>query len=174
MTFKGLDFLPHGTKLPFAPYHKFGIIVSGILIALSLMLFVRVGLNYGIDFRGGMFIEVQSKSGPADISQIRSKTGTLGLGEVQVQGHGLPKDVLIRVERQAGGEIAQKEAVKKVHGAIVDMVDYQRAGIIGPIVVSGKPKQFNTIAVFIAVMAVLLFSCLGFEFSKCRYRSEGP
>ncbi|MFV2091944.1 MAG: protein translocase subunit SecF, partial [Hyphomicrobiales bacterium] len=66
------------------------------------------GLNYGIDFRGGTLIEVKNKSGPADIGELRSKLGNLGLGEVQIQEFGSPDEVMIRVEQQAGGDSNQQ------------------------------------------------------------------
>ena len=62
------------------------------------------GFNYGVDFKGGSMIEVQSKSGPADIAQLRDKLGRLGIGGVQIQSFGAPSDVLIRIEQQEGGE----------------------------------------------------------------------
>ncbi len=83
-------------------------------MALSLGLFFVKGLNYGVDFKGGSLIEVQAKSGTADISAVRQKLGGLGLGDVQVQSFGAPSDVLIRVEQQPGGDKAQQDALGKV------------------------------------------------------------
>ncbi|WP_204271838.1 hypothetical protein [Escherichia coli] len=46
---------------------------------------MTVNINYGVDFKGGSLIEVQSKSGPANIADIRGKLSQLNIGEVQVQ-----------------------------------------------------------------------------------------
>ncbi len=162
MILKGVDFIPHGTKFPFVPYHRLSMIISGALMVLALVLFLGVGLNYGIDFQGGTLIEIQNKSGPADIAQIRSKLGTLGLGDVQVQEFGKPTDVLIRIEQQPGGETAQQEVIKKVRSALGDTVEYRRTEIVGP-TVSGELKQSGTIAVIVAIMAVLIYIWFRFE-----------
>src|SRR5690606_12426607 len=98
------DFFPHGTRLPFMKFKGLCLLISLILMALSLGLFLTRGLNYGVDFKGGSLIEVQSNSGPADLAAIRSKLNGLGIGDVQIQSFGSDTDVLIRVEQQAGGE----------------------------------------------------------------------
>ena len=84
-------------------------------MALSLGLFFVRGLNYGVDFKGGSLIEVQSKSGPADLGAIRDKLGGLGLGDVQIQSFGGDTDVLIRVEQQPGGDAEQQAAMTQGH-----------------------------------------------------------
>ena len=53
--------------------------IVGMLISLALF-FATLGLNYGVDFKGGSMIEVQAKSGAADIAGLRDKLGRLGLG----------------------------------------------------------------------------------------------
>ena len=59
-------------------------------MALSLAVCASRGLNYGVDFKGGSLIEVQSKTGPADIGALREKLNRLGLGAVQIQQFGRP------------------------------------------------------------------------------------
>src|SRR5947207_327271 len=95
--FKGYDFFPHDLRLPFMRYKGLCFILSIVGMLLSLALFAALGLNYGVDFKGGSMLEVQSKSGPADIAGLRDKLGKLGVGAVQIQSFGAPSDVLIRV-----------------------------------------------------------------------------
>src|SRR3989337_33624 len=118
--FKGFDFFPHGTRLDFMRFKGLCFALSILAMAVSLGLFAFKGLNYGVDFKGGSLIEVQSKSGPADLGAIREKLGGLGLGDVQIQSFGAPADVLIRVEEQPGGDGAQQEALKKVTDTLGD------------------------------------------------------
>ncbi|TIL64125.1 MAG: protein translocase subunit SecDF, partial [Mesorhizobium sp.] len=74
----------------------------------SAVLFFTVGMNYGIDFRGGSSIEVQAKGQQADIGDIRERLTGLELGEVQVQEFGSARDVLIRIGTQGGGDVAEQ------------------------------------------------------------------
>ena len=94
-------------------------------MAASLIIYFVRDLNYGVDFKGGTMIEVQSKTGPADIAQLREKLGGLGIGGVQIQSSARP-DVLIRVEQQAGGDAEQQEPPKKVLDALGDQYQQRR------------------------------------------------
>ena len=110
--------------------------LSIVGMALSLLIIGVKGFNYGVDFKGGSMIEVQSTSGPADIAALREKLGKLGLGAVQIQSFGAPTDVLIRVEQQPGGEAAQQEALKKVTDALAGQYTQRRVEVVGPAVSS--------------------------------------
>ena len=58
-------------KIDFMAWHKIGFALSGLLTVGSIVLFLTVGLNYGIDFVGGTLIEVRSTSGPANLADMR-------------------------------------------------------------------------------------------------------
>lgn len=158
----GLRFIPSETSIPFLKLRMVSLVVSGILMIASLGLFFVVDLNYGIDFRGGTLIEMRDKSGPVDMPTLRSQMGALGLGDVQIQEFGQPSDVLMRIEQQPGGEKAQQVAVTKVKGALGDKYDYRRVEVVGP-TVSGELIQSGTIAVLVAIFAVLVYIWFRFE-----------
>jgi preprotein translocase subunit SecF/SecD/SecF fusion protein len=160
--FKGFDFFPHGTRLPFMRYKGLCFWLSLAMMALSLLLFFTRGLNYGVDFKGGSMIEVQSKSGPADIPAMRSKLGGLGLGDVQIQQFGSPGEVLIRVEQQAGGEAEQQVALKKVIEALGPDFTQRRVEVVGP-TVSSELRQTGTIAVLASILAIIAYVWFRFE-----------
>src|SRR5574341_1204029 len=124
--FKGFDFFPHDLRLPFMRYKGLCFALSIIGMVLSIALFMVRGLNYGVDFKGGSMLEVQSVSGPADIGALREKLGRLGLGAVQIQSFGTPSDVLIRIEQQPGGEAEQQVALKKVTDALAGQFTQRR------------------------------------------------
>ena len=130
------------------------------IIAISLYFFH--GLNFGIDFKGGTLIEVQSKSGAADLAKMRSALSSLGLGEVQLQQFGAPNDVLIRIAEQPGGETAQQAAVSKVRGALGNEVDYRRVEVVGPRV-SGELLSYGVVGLMLAIFAILIYLWFRFE-----------
>src|SRR3954470_21534948 len=127
-----LRIVPDDTKFDFMRFRRISFPMSALLSILAIFLYFFHGLNFGIDFKGGMLIEVQSKSGPADLAKMRSSLATLGLGEVQLQQFGGPTDVLIRISEQPGGDAAQQQAVGKVRGALGNDVDYRRVEVVGP------------------------------------------
>jgi preprotein translocase SecF subunit len=157
-----IEFVPHNTKIPFVAVHKIAMAVSGALVVLSLVLAFVLGLNFGIDFRGGTLIEIQTKDGPADIGALRSQLGGLGLGDVQIQEFGAPNDVLIRIGQQPGGDSAQQAVIERVTAALGDRVEYRRTEVVGP-VVSGELVVSGTIAILVAMAAILIYLWFRFE-----------
>ena len=121
---RGLRFIPADINISFIPKRIMFFIFSAVLITSSVGLFLTKGLNYGIDFQGGILMEVRTDKA-ASISAMRTTLGNLGLGEVALQEFGQPTDVLIRVQRQEGGEGAQQVAVEKVKAALGSGVDYR-------------------------------------------------
>ena len=118
---KPLSIVPPNTKIDFVGKRKIAFVLSGLLIAISIVTFLIQGLNLGIDFRGGILIEVQTKEA-ADIPSLRSTMGELNLGEVQIQEFGAPNDVLIRIQRQEGDEAEQLAAIQQVRDILGDTV----------------------------------------------------
>ncbi len=91
---KTLHIVPHDVDLSFISKRLIYFAVSGFLILASIGLVLTKGLNFGIDFKGGILVEVRT-DGPADIGAMRDQLSTLGLGEISLQEFGLPTDVLI-------------------------------------------------------------------------------
>jgi preprotein translocase subunit SecF len=160
--FKGFDFFPHNTRLPFMRYKGICFGLSILFMALSLALFFTRGLNYGVDFKGGSLIEVQSKNGPADLHDIRTRLNALGIGNVQIQSFGADTDVLIRVEQQPGGEADQQVAMKKVVETLGDAYTQRRVEVVGP-AVSSELRRTGIIAVFASILAIIVYVWFRFE-----------
>lgn len=160
--FKGFDFFPHGSRLDFMRWRDVCFLASIIAMVVSLGLFIVKGLNYGVDFKGGSLVEVQSKSGPADVPAVRSKLSGLGLGDVQIQTFGQPTDLLIRVEQQPGGEAAQQVALKKVVDALGDGYTQRRVEVVGP-AVSSELRTTGIIAVLCSLLAIIAYVWFRFE-----------
>jgi preprotein translocase subunit SecF/SecD/SecF fusion protein len=160
--FKGMDFFPHDLRLPFMRYKDLAIGLSVLAMLASLALFFTKGLNYGVDFKGGSMIELQATSGAADLGALRSKLGGLGLGGVQIQSFGSPSDVLIRIEEQPGGEVAQQDALKKVIDAVGAGYSQRRVEVVGP-AVSSELRTTGIIAVLCGILAIVAYVWFRFE-----------
>ena len=160
--FKGINLFPADARIPFMRFKGVCLIGSFIAMLLSIVLIATVGFNYGVDFKGGSMIEVQSKSGPVDLASVRSKLGSLGLGEVQIQEFGAPNDILIRVEEQPGGEEAQPQAVNKVLAALGDDFVQRRVEIVGP-AVSSELRTTGIIAVLVSLVGISVYVWFRFE-----------
>ncbi len=154
-------FLPDDTNIAFMKYSRLAAYLSAAACIASVVLFFAVGLNFGIDFKGGTLIEIQTKE-KADIGALRSKIGGLGLDDFELQTFGSDKDVLIRFETQDGGEKNQRIAVEKVQTALGKDVDFRRVEVVGP-KVSGELAQEGTIAVIVAILAVMVYIWFRFE-----------
>lgn len=175
---KLLKMVPQVTNIPFISYRIPALIFSSCMIVLSLGIFFTLGVNKGIDFEGGILMEVGTEA-PADLSVFRSTLGGLGLGDVAVQAFGTENEVLIRIERQPAviidgmtrSEIAKAEeeaqqiAIQMVQNALNAAIanpSYRRVEFVGP-KVSGELVQSGVMAVLIAMGAVLMYIWIRFE-----------
>ncbi|MGY4506840.1 protein translocase subunit SecF [Bradyrhizobium sp. USDA 3650] len=157
-----LRIVPDDTHFDFTQFRRISFPISATLSILAIVLFFTHGLNFGIDFKGGTLMEVRAKSGTADIAQMRSTLGSLGLGEVQLQQFGGPADVLLRVAEQPGGDKAQQAAVDKVRAALGDSVDYRRVEVVGPRV-SGELLSYGMLGLMLAIVSILVYLWFRFE-----------
>jgi preprotein translocase subunit SecF/SecD/SecF fusion protein len=160
--FKGYDFFPHNMRLPFMRYKGLALGASVVGMVLSVVLFFTLGLNHGVDFKGGSMIEVQSTSGPADLGDLRDKLGKLGIGGVQIQSFGTPTDVLIRIEQQEGSEAAQQAAAKKVVDALGSNYQQRRFESVGA-AVSSELRWTGFYAVVAGLMAIMAYVWFRFD-----------
>ena len=160
--FKGFDFFPHNTRLPFMRYKDTAIMLSVAAMLASLALIAVKGLNYGVDFKGGSMIELQSTSGPANVAAIRDKLHGIVAGTPQIQEVGGSNTVLIRIEEQPGGDAAQQEALKKVKAAVGEGYTERRVEVVGP-AVSSELRTTGFIAVAASILAIVTYVWFRFE-----------
>src|SRR6187401_849500 len=157
-----LRIVPDDTKFDFMRFRRISFPVSALLSIVAIFLFFHPGLNLGIDFIGGTLIELQTKTGPADLAKMRTTLTALNLGDVQLQQFGSPDNVLIRVAQQPGGEQAQQAAVDKVKGALGSDIEYRRIEVVGPRV-SSELLSYGTIGIIVAIGAILIYLWFRFE-----------
>jgi preprotein translocase subunit SecF len=152
------------TKIPFMKGRYAGLIVSAFLSIASVFLFFYPGLNYGIDFRGGIVIEARTPT-VADFPALRHALNQLGLGAVSLQEFGSPQDVLLRVERQAGDDSVQQKAAdqikatlaKEFPGTLVRRVETVGASVSGELFANAM------LALSLAMVAMLGYIWFRFE-----------
>jgi preprotein translocase SecF subunit len=164
---KGYDFFPHGTSWKIIEKRLYFVGLSWALAILATVLITVQGLNFGVDFKGGTLMEVQSKAGPIDIGNLRSRFEGLGVGDVQVQGVGQGNEALIRIAQQRPTanqteEQAQASANAKVRDALGTDLTVRRTEVVGP-AVSNELKQTGVLAVCAAVLGILLYVWFRFE-----------
>jgi len=158
---KPIKLVPDNTKIKFMAWSRVAVIASIMAILVSIAGAVILGLNFGIDFKGGTLIEIRTP-GPAHISQLRTTIGKLNLGSFELQEFGDPRDILIRFETQPGGEKAQQKAINRVKAALGEKIDYRRVEVVGP-KVSGELTKDGIIAVVVALLGVMIYIWFRFE-----------
>ncbi|WP_377298351.1 protein translocase subunit SecD [Rhizobium sp. SGZ-381] len=159
-----LGLIRDGTRIDFMKARMVGIGISAFLSISSIVLFITPGLNYGVDFKGGIQVEV-STGAPADLSAFRSGIEGLGLGEVALQEFGDRNHILVRLERQPGPETAQTEAIEKLRSAVVTIdptAKIERTEVVGP-KVSGELATAGITSVVLASLAMLIYIWVRFE-----------
>ncbi len=160
--FKGRQLFLPKREIPIIGLAKVAFLASMIAMVVSVALWATVGLNFGVDFKGGSMIEVRAKAAQANIADLRDKTGGLGLGDVQITSFGTPQDVLIRIEEQPGGAPAQQAALKKITDAIGEGYEQRRVEVVGP-AVSSELRTTGIIAVLCSILAIILYVWFRFE-----------
>ncbi len=159
-----LRLVPDNTRIPFMRGRYAGIIVSIVLSILSVVLFFHPGLNYGIDFVGGIVIEARTPEA-TDFSKMRHSLSTLGMGPVALQEFGSANDVLIRLERQPGDDAAQQKAADRVRATLATEYPGTQVRRIEAVGASVSSELFykGMLALGLAMGAMLVYIWFRFE-----------
>lgn len=161
MAYFPIHLVPPNTKIDFVGFRYIAMVFSVVLFVGSAVIYGVLGLNFGIDFRGGILIEARMP-GTADLAAMRDKLSKLDVGEVSLQEFGGPNDVLIRLQRQEGAEAEQVRAIDKVKAALGQGVEYRRTEFVGP-KVGGELIRAGTIAVVLSMLGIAIYVWFRFE-----------
>lgn len=154
--------LPAEPKVPFLALRRWFLVFAMVLMTGSIATFLTQGLNFGVDFRGGILIEIRTHQ-PADIEELRGRLGVLGLGSVTLQEFGEPTDVLINIQRQDGDEAAQMEAISAVRGELGELVqEYRRTEFVGPSV-GEELRRAGMLATILSLLGIAIYIWFRFE-----------
>jgi preprotein translocase subunit SecF len=137
-----------------------GVITSAVLSIISVVLFFYPGLNLGVDFRGGVVVELR---GPQALQAdtIREPFAPLGFGDLRVQEFGSPQDVLVRFENRNELRDAQSMVAARVAEALPN-VQIRRFEVVGARV-SSELFRDGLLATALALVAVLVYIWFRFE-----------
>ena len=158
---KPLNLVPIKPSINFLIRRQYFFVFSVILLLSSGFFYLFNGLNLGIDFKGGIMLEVRVSSS-TNISQMRQGLSSLNLGEIKIQQFGADTDFLIRIQKQEGGEKAQQSAIDLVKGTLPNDIKYRRTEFVGP-KVSKELYRDGILAVIFAIIGILAYIWFRFE-----------
>jgi preprotein translocase subunit SecF len=120
------------SRIGFAAKRKIFYVVSAVLMLASLVSLFTRGLNFSVDFTGGVTVEA-SFPGEAQIDRVRTSLEQAGFAEPQVQNFGSSRDVAIRLPPQEG-ESAEviRSRVETALRAVDPGVVLQKVDVVGP------------------------------------------
>ena len=140
---------------------QLALVVSAIVVVTSLISFATRGLNFGIDFTGGILLEV-GYTEPANVEEIRSNLFASGFEDAQVQLFGEATDVLVRLPPQEGKDPREiREQLQATLTANGEQVDLRRVESVSP-QVGGELAEQGGLAMIIALL--LIFGYVMFRF----------
>lgn len=157
----GLSLIPEGTKIPFVKLRMASFVLFAAVFVWAGILSMKNGLNWGIDFKGGFVLTVRMAE-KADISAMRQDLSQLELGDITFKEAGSDRDVMIVVEKQAGGEKAQMEALAKIKEKLGRGVEYRSIDTVGP-KASEELLTNGLQALLLSLIAMLIYVAVRFQ-----------
>ncbi|HUY68786.1 MAG TPA: protein translocase subunit SecF [Alphaproteobacteria bacterium] len=161
MFLRPFHFIPADTKIDFVSKRWWAFSMSIFLLVVTAVMLCVKGLNFGIDFEGGILIEAKAPH-TIEMASLRQTLSNLDLGEVSLQQFGGPDDVMIRVQRQAGGEAAQMKAIQAIRDKLGPGYDYRRMDVVGP-TVGRELLHAGILATLLAMAAISIYVAVRFE-----------
>ena len=163
-----LKLIPDHTNIDFVGVRFYAFAIDGLLVLAALISLLVHGLNFGIDFTGGVLVEVKAAQS-IDVGSMRTKIDTLGFAEAQLQYVGggeceMPVNscVLIRVQPQANSNSSDQTVVNTIRTALGSDYTFRRTEVVGP-KVSDELKNAGILATVIAVFAIGAYVAVRFE-----------
>ena len=140
-------------KLHFMKYRKLSYWISGILVALSIVSLSTRGLNYGIDFAGGISMEVTPVAAGYTIDKMRGALAQFSPELQSVDGN----SILVRVGLPKGATDAQQnERVREIKNILGDNVTYSQVQIVGP-KIGGELVRGGILAILVSFVLMSVY-----------------
>jgi preprotein translocase subunit SecF len=167
---KRMRLIPDETNIDFFKFAPLTFGASCMAVVLALVVWFTMGLNYGIDFRGGTTLRTQSETA-VDVAAYRAAMEPLGLGDISITEVFDPTSdsskhvAMVRIQAQEGEEAATPEMIEAVEGAlkaVAPKIIFTSVESVGP-KVSGELIQTAFLAVAASMAAILIYIWLRFE-----------
>jgi len=160
---KLLRLIPSNTNINFLSIKKLAFLFSILIISGTFISLFFNNLNYGIDFKGGILLEVRAKNvEKSNINELRQKVLTLNAGEISIQNFGKEGDFLIRIQKQDGDQKQQIAMIEKVQNLINSDYSIRRSEFVGP-TVGDELKTAGIYAVSLSLLAIMVYIWFRFE-----------
>ncbi|MGI4954320.1 MAG: protein translocase subunit SecF [Janthinobacterium lividum] len=158
-----LRLVPDGTNIQFMKGRYLGLLTSAILSIASIALFFYPGLHLGIDFRGGIVMEVRT-DGPADFGKLRAGLAAAQVPEAGLQRFGAADQALIRLDPQ-GGETSTQATLARIRTGLEQAspgIRIVRTDAVGASV-SEELFRNGMLALGISLLMILVYIWFRFE-----------
>ncbi len=160
---KLLRLVPNNTNFDFLRIKVVAFFFSLIILSVTFISLIINNLNYGIDFKGGILLELRSKNlNTPNINELREKISTLNAGEVSIQNFGKDTDFLVRIQKQEGNQKEQIAMIEKVKSLTDKDYTVRRSEFVGP-VVGDELKTAGIYAVSLALLSIMIYIWFRFE-----------
>ncbi len=152
------------SNINFLGARKVSIAISAVLFVASLILILTRGLNYGLDFTGGVLVEAQYEQ-PVEIGAVREALETAGFDHALVQSVGGSKEVAIRLQPKG----TEKDKADKIASDVLAAlkakrqdVSIKRTDFVGP-QVGEELRSDGVIAVIFVIIGIMIYIGVRFE-----------
>ena len=160
---KLLRLIPNNTNFDFLRIKVIAFLFSLIILSGTFISLMVNNLNYGIDFKGGILLELRSKNSfSPNINELREKISTLNAGEVSIQNFGKDTDFLVRIQKQEGDQKEQIAMIEKVKSLTDKDYTLRRSEFVGP-VVGDELKTAGIYSVLLALISIMIYIWFRFE-----------
>jgi len=157
-----LKWITKDTNIDFMKARFFTYALSTVLVVLSFLSMYYKGFNFGIDFSGGVLMEIKSEK-PINVEEIRSKLSVLNLDELNLQTIGeTGNELMIRAQADNANEEAQRKSIVDIKKILGSEYEYRRVDSVGP-QVGDELKTAGIVASVLAMIAIAIYIWVRFE-----------
>jgi preprotein translocase subunit SecF len=157
-----MEFFRRTPSLDFMGKRKITYVISAILMIASFVLLATRGLNLGIDFTGGVVIEVNYPTA-ANVDRARAALAQAGFADAQVQAFGSSRDLAVRVPPAENEDVTQiSERVAQALRQVDPGVQVRRTEVVGPQVGKDLTEQ-GGLAILFTFIGILIYVGVRFE-----------